>query len=85
MFAGDGGDPGQVAYAPDGQWINLFRHNSAGTLAREKLVNMSKHDYALEPNVIFTPDGKWLTFRSNMLGPKHVFAVEIAGVKAGKS
>ena len=25
LFAGDGGDPGQVAFAKDGQWINLFR------------------------------------------------------------
>jgi oligogalacturonide lyase len=44
----------------------------------EKLVNMSKHDYRLEPNVTFTPDMKWIVFRSNMLGPVHVFAVEIA-------
>lgn len=44
----------------------------------EKLVNMSKHDYRLEPNVTFTPDGKWVVFRSNMHGPVHVYAVEIA-------
>jgi oligogalacturonide lyase len=25
----------------------------------------------------FTPDVKWIVFRSNMLGPTHVFAVEI--------
>src|SRR5690606_13328050 len=25
LFAGDGGDPGQVAKAQDGQWIYLFR------------------------------------------------------------
>ena len=25
LFCGDGGDPGQVAKAPDGQWIYLFK------------------------------------------------------------
>jgi oligogalacturonide lyase len=48
-----------------------------GFFKAEKLVNLSKHDYSLEPNVTFTPDMKWLVFRSNMLGPTHVFAVEI--------
>ena len=44
----------------------------------EKLVNMSKHNYALEPNVSFTPDQKMVIFRSNMFGPTYVFGVEIA-------
>ncbi len=48
-----------------------------GTLRTEKLVDMSKHDYALEPNVRFTPDGRWLVFRSNMHGAAHVYAVEL--------
>ena len=39
---------------------------------------MSKHQYALEPNPIFTPDNKWIVFRSNMFGPSYVFAVEVA-------
>ncbi len=30
----------------------------------------------------FTPDGEWIIFRSNMLGPTHVFKVEVA--KAGQ-
>jgi len=38
----------------------------------------AQHDYRLEPNVTFSPDMKWVVFRSNMLGPVHVFAVEIA-------
>jgi len=50
----------------------------AGFFKAERLVNMSKHDYRLEPNVTFSPDMKWVVFRSNMLGPVHVFAVEIA-------
>jgi oligogalacturonide lyase len=49
-----------------------------GFFQAERLVNMSKHDYRLEPNVTFSPDMKWIVFRSNMLGPVHVFAVEIA-------
>ena len=53
----------------------------AGIFRAEKLVNMSKHDYRLEPNVTFSPDMKWIVFRSNLLGPVHVFAVEIAKAK----
>jgi oligogalacturonide lyase len=78
LFAGDGGDPGQVAFAKDGMWLNLFRPQPDGKVSRERLVNMSKHNYSLEPNVTFTPDGKWVVFRSNMQGPTHVFAVEVA-------
>jgi oligogalacturonide lyase len=53
----------------------------------EKLVNMAKHDYSkvtgVEPNLMFTPDDKWLVFRSRMQGPMHVFAVEIARAGPG--
>jgi oligogalacturonide lyase len=49
-----------------------------GVLHAEKLVNMSRHDYRLEPNVRFTPDEKWVIFRSNMFGPTYTFAVEVA-------
>jgi oligogalacturonide lyase len=49
-----------------------------GFFQAERLVNMNKHDYRLEPNVTFSPDMKWIVFRSNILGPIHVFAVEIA-------
>ena len=49
-----------------------------GFFRAERLVNMAKHDYRLEPNVTFSPDMKWIVFRSNMFGPTHVFAVEIA-------
>jgi oligogalacturonide lyase len=90
LFCGDGGDPGQVARAPDGQWIYLFRPElipnrgiddknfvKPGVLRAEKLVNMSKHQYRLEPNVSFSPDGKWVVFRSNMFGDTYVFGVEL--------
>ncbi len=83
LFCGDGGDPGQVAKAPDGEWIYLFRPEmievagmlnekdfvQPGVFQAERLVNMSKHQYRLEPNVSFTPDQKWIMFRSNMFGP----------------
>jgi oligogalacturonide lyase len=76
LFAGDGGGPQMVAKAKDGQWIYLF-HPGKGALRWERLVNMAKHDYRLEPNVTFTPDGKWLVFRSNMHGASQVYAVEV--------
>jgi len=49
-----------------------------GVLEPERLVNMKDHDYRLEPNVTFTPDMKWIVFRSNMEGEVHTYAVEIA-------
>jgi oligogalacturonide lyase len=52
-----------------------------GVFDAERLVNMTKHDYRLEPNVTFTPDMKWIVFRSNMFGDTHVFAAEIAKAK----
>jgi oligogalacturonide lyase len=76
LFAGDGGGPNSVAAPGNGQWIYLFTPGK-GVLQAEKLVDLSKHDYRLEPNVTFTPDGKWLVFRSNMLGATYVFAVEV--------
>jgi len=55
-----------------------------GFFKTEKLVNLSKHDYKLEPNVTFTPDMKWIVFRSNMFGATQVFAVEIAKAETTK-
>jgi len=91
LICGDGGDPGQVAKAPDGRWLYLFRPElvanrgiddaaliQPGVLRAERLVNMSKHQYRLEPNVSFTPDQKWVVFRSNLFGETYVFAVEVA-------
>ena len=92
VFTGDGGDPGQVAKAPDGEWIELFRPqmiNTDGALNEpdffqpgifhsEHLVNMSQHNYKLEPNVRFSPDKSLVIFTSNMFGPSYVLAVETA-------
>ncbi|MEO6003469.1 MAG: oligogalacturonate lyase family protein [Opitutus sp.] len=52
-----------------------------GRFVSERLVNLSKHDYRLEPNLTFTPDQKWIVFRSNMHGATQVYAVEIAKAK----
>jgi oligogalacturonide lyase len=49
-----------------------------GVLRAERLVNMAKHNYRLEPNVSFSPDQKLVIFRSNMFGTTYVFAVEVA-------
>jgi oligogalacturonide lyase len=75
-FLGDGGGPNSVARGDNGQWIYLFRPEN-GVFKSEKLVNLAKHDYSLEPNATFTPDGKWIVFRSNLLGPVEIYAVEI--------
>jgi oligogalacturonide lyase len=69
--------PEMVNDRTDGQLPNAKQLVSPGVFRAEKLVNLSKHDYGLEPNVTFTPDMKWLVFRSNMFGPTHVFAVEV--------
>jgi oligogalacturonide lyase len=77
LFAGDGGGPSSVAAPGNGQWIYLFTPVD-GKLQAERLVDLAKHDYRLEPNVTFTPDQKWIVFRSNMHGATHVYAVEVA-------
>jgi oligogalacturonide lyase len=83
LFCGDGD-----SRAP---WIFLLRPEmtsddgtlgtnliKGGTVEPEKLVNMSRQNYRLEPNPIFTPDMKYIVFRSNMFGADYAFAVEIA-------
>jgi oligogalacturonide lyase len=87
LFCGDGDN--------NSPWIFLFRpvfiHDQhtlgenlikGGYLESEKLVNMSKHNYRLEPNPSFTPDQKYIVFRSNMFGPDYAFAVEVAKAKS---
>ncbi|MBD0374460.1 MAG: hypothetical protein ICV51_02375 [Flavisolibacter sp.] len=76
LFCGDGGDPGQVAKATNGMWIYLFRPNG-DKFTSERLVNMKHHGYKLEPNVHFSPDGKWVIFRANFEGEEEVYAVEV--------
>jgi oligogalacturonide lyase len=92
LFAGDGGDGDMVAHAPDGKWLVLLRPEPivdedpssdkedqifVEYLRSERLVDLSNHDYRLEPNLTFTPDAKWIVFVSNMHGANHVYAVEV--------
>lgn len=76
IFAGDGGYAGSVARSADAHWIYLFRPEG-NRLVSEKLVNMKNHNYRLEPNVHFSPDGKWIIFRANFEGITGIYAVEI--------
>ena len=76
IFAGDGGDPGQVAKANDGMWIYLFTPDG-DHFNSKRLVNMKHHYYKLEPNVHFSPDQKWIIFRANFEGYTDIYAVEI--------
>ena len=93
LFTGDGGDPGQVARAKDGEWIELFHPVKfpvakdalndpnfwqPGVFHSEHLVNMSHHYYREEPNVRFSPDKSLVIFTSNMFGPSYVFGAETA-------
>jgi oligogalacturonide lyase len=75
LFCGDGGDAGQVAHAKDGRWLYLFRPDGDHFVS-ERLVNMKDQNYRLEPNVHFSPDGKWVIFRANFEGKEEVYAVE---------
>jgi len=77
LFAGDGGDPTQVARAKNGMWIYLF-NPEGDSLKSEKLVDMQFQQYRkLEPNVHFSPDGKWVIFRGNFEGHNEVYAVSV--------
>lgn len=80
VFAGDGGDAGSVAKAPDGKWIYYFRPDG-NRFQSEKLVNMKHHQYRLEPNVHFSPDQEWIIFRANFEGRENIYAVEIKSSK----
>lgn len=78
LYASDGGDSTQVARSRQGRWINLLRPEG-DRLVSERLVNMSHQAYRRdEPNVQFTPDGKWIVFRGNFDGDAQVYAVEVA-------
>ena len=68
---------------PDNTGTNLNQTGfiRPGVFHSERLVNMARHNYTLEPNAVFTPDQKWLVFRSNRSGANHVYAVELQ--KAG--
>ena len=94
LYCGDGGEPGHLGpQPPHSKYIYLFHPEfvpdlegvpgadgliQVGTFRTERLVNLERHEYSLEPNGNFTPDGKWIVFRSNMRGAIQVYAVEVA-------
>jgi oligogalacturonide lyase len=88
LFCGDGDNNSpwlflfHPVYVKDNKTLgnNLIK---GGYLESEKLVNMSKHNYRLEPNPSFTPDMKYIVFRSNIFGPDYAFAVELAKAPVG--
>ncbi len=48
-----------------------------GVLRATRVADLRSHDYRLEPNAQFTPDGKKLIFRSNLHGEVHVYAADL--------
>lgn len=92
LIGGDGAGPDLDSHAPDGKYIYIYEEElaqdkgtlrsgkdsliRAGKLKSKKVVDLSTHDYRTEPNVQFSADSKWLTFKSNMHGEIHVYAVE---------
>jgi oligogalacturonide lyase len=86
-FSGDGGndakyislfhpkaDPSERAATT----LGAAKLIATGTLETERVADLSKHDYTLEPNQHFTPDGRWLVYRSDIEGRPAIYAVEIA-------
>jgi oligogalacturonide lyase len=74
-------------FTPTGEFTTMDVNGEkvkVGKLTVEKLADFSKHDYGngepsrVEPNSTFTPDDKWITFRSNMEGALNVYEVEVA-------
>jgi oligogalacturonide lyase len=75
---------------------NSFRDQAdlidTGFLKSERLASMAKHNYSkttgVEPNLTFTPNGKWIIFSGNFHSPQvdgkhvtHVYAVQLAKAK----
>src|SRR4051812_1781819 len=74
LFCGDGGATNSVAHADNGKWIYLFKPDG-DKLRGTRLVNLQNHDYQLEPNAHFSPDGRQIIFRSNMHGVAQIYVV----------
>jgi oligogalacturonide lyase len=73
FFAADGG-----IYKGSTKEIMLLYPQPDGTLRTEPLCDMSLNDYIKrEPNVLFTPDDKWVVFSSTQSGDTEVYAVSV--------
>ncbi len=86
-FSGDGSNDGKYISLfhprPDDsararETLDAQQLIATGTLETERLVDLSAHDYTLEPNQHFTPDGRWIVYRSNIEGKPAIYAVEVA-------
>lgn len=87
IFSGDGNNDGKYISLfhprPDDNpraptTLNGDRLIATGTLETERIVDLAAHDYTLEPNQHFTPDGKWLVYRANVEGKPAIYAAEVA-------
>jgi oligogalacturonide lyase len=63
----------QNAYTPDGSKLIITTPTGLATID----LKTRAIDKVVEGRVTFTPDMRWIVFRSNMFGPTHVFAVEV--------
>lgn len=77
MFCGDG-EGGSFRLCPSGKWIFLYTIKE-GRVQVKKLCSMKGHSWKSypEPNVHFTPDGKWVVFQSDVTGSLQVYAVSV--------
>ena len=83
VFVGDGADADQVSRSNSSAAIFFYRISPKGdSISSEKLVDLSVHDYSLEPNARLTPDNRWVIFRSNLFGVAAVFAVSVEPAQA---
>jgi hypothetical protein len=77
----------EIAPGDDGRWREIVVRMAPGTLTVSRECTSVTRRFGdrsstletpeLEPNARFSPDAKWVLFRSNMLGPTYVFAVEV--------
>jgi hypothetical protein len=73
FFAGDGEPASQQAT------IKLLIPQPDGKLLTKPLCSIAKNNFIVrEPNVIISPDDKWVIFTSTQSGNRQAYAVEVA-------
>ncbi len=86
VVAGDGNDAGKFISlfrpVPDpspeaAETLDGDRLIATGSLKSERIVDLSRQDYTLEPNEHFTPDGRWLVYRANVEGRPALYAAQL--------
>lgn len=85
--AGDGNDAGKYISlfhpiadpSPEARdTLDADRLIATGSLATERIADLSRQNYTLEPNEHFTPDGRWIVYRANIAGRPAIYAAEVA-------